>query len=113
MATSKTEQTNRSQGAQAANVPWFGSLSNVPLAEVFRRIAAEELSGDLQVHAGAAIKTVYFDHGFVVFAASNLKKDRLGESMIEAGRISRHEFALVGLIRNDDVVEQAFARVEP
>jgi tetratricopeptide (TPR) repeat protein len=98
MATSKTEQTNRSQGAQAANVPWFGSLSNVPLAEVFRRIAAEELSGDLQVHAGAAIKTVYFDHGFVVFAASNLKKDRLGESMIEAGRISRHEFALASMM---------------
>jgi tetratricopeptide (TPR) repeat protein len=98
MATSKTEQTNRSQGAQAANVPWFGSLSNVPLAEVFRRIASEELSGDLQVHAGAAIKTVYFDHGFVVFAASNLKKDRLGESMIEAGRISRHEFALASMM---------------
>jgi tetratricopeptide (TPR) repeat protein len=98
MATSKTEQTNRSQGTQGANVPWFGSLANVPVAEVFRRIAAEELSGDLQVHAGAAIKTVYFDHGFVVFAASNLKKDRLGESMIEAGRISRHEFALASMM---------------
>jgi tetratricopeptide (TPR) repeat protein len=92
MATSKSEQEAR------PHVAWFGSLSNVPLAEVFRRIAAEELSGDLQVHVGSAIKTVYFDHGFVVFAASNLKRDRLGESMIEAGRISRHEFAVASMI---------------
>jgi tetratricopeptide (TPR) repeat protein len=79
-------------------VGWFGALANVPLAEVFRRIATEELSGDLQVHLGSAIKTVYFDHGFVVFAASNLKRDRLGESMIDAGRISRHEFAVASMI---------------
>jgi tetratricopeptide (TPR) repeat protein len=92
MATSKPEQGAR------PNVGWFGSLANVPLAEVFRRIAAEELSGDLQVHLGSAIKSVYFDHGFVVFAASNLKRDRLGESMIDAGRISRHEFALASMI---------------
>ena len=92
MATSKPEQ-----GAPP-HVGWFGSLANVPLAEVFRRIAAEELSGDLQIHLGSAIKSVYFDHGFVVFAASNLKRDRLGESMIDAGRISRHEFALASMI---------------
>jgi len=92
MATSKPEQGARS------HVGWFGSLANVPVAEVFRRVAAEELSGDLQVHIGSAIKSVYFDHGFVVFAASNLKRDRLGESMIDAGRISRHEFALASMI---------------
>ena len=92
MATSKPEQGARS------HVGWFGSLANVPVAEVFRRVAAEELSGDLQVHLGSAIKSVYFDHGFVVFAASNLKRDRLGESMIDAGRISRHEFALASMI---------------
>jgi tetratricopeptide (TPR) repeat protein len=92
MATSRPEQ------GVPPHVGWFGSLANVPLAEVFRRIAAEELSGDLQIHLGSAIKSVYFDHGFVVFAASNLKRDRLGESMIDAGRISRHEFALASMI---------------
>lgn len=92
MAMSKPEQGAR------PHIGWFGSLANVPLAEVLRRIAAEELSGDLQVHLGSAIKSVYFDHGFVVFAASNLTRDRLGESMIDAGRISRHEFALASMI---------------
>ena len=75
-----------------------GSLGDVPLAQVLRKIATEELSGDLQINLGSAIKSIYFDHGFVVFAASNLKRDRLGESLIEAGRISRHEFALASML---------------
>jgi hypothetical protein len=72
---------------------FIGSLSDTPLAEVFRRVVSEERSGDLQVTTPEAIKTVYFDRGFVVFASSNRKKDRLGESMVEAGRISPGEFA--------------------
>lgn len=79
-------------------VGWVGSLLEVPLAEVLKRIALEEKSGDLQVIFGQTIKTVYFDHGFVVFAASNLTRDRLGESMIELGRISRHEFSLATML---------------
>ncbi len=79
-------------------IGWVGSLQNVPLAEVLRKIAHTESSGDLQVIFGRTIKTVYFDRGFVVLAASNLKKDRLGESMIEYGRISRHQFALASML---------------
>ena len=77
---------------------WVGPLSAVPLAEVMRRIALEERSGDLQVIFGETIKTVYFDRGFVVLAASNLQSDRLGESLIERGRISRHELALATML---------------
>jgi hypothetical protein len=76
----------------------LGSLAHTPLAEVLRRIVLQELSGDLQVTIPNAIKTVYFDRGFVVFASSDLKSDRLGESMIEAGRLSRQEFALASML---------------
>ncbi len=75
-----------------------GSLAHTPLAEVFQRLVREGRSGDLQATTPTAIKTVYFDRGFVVFASSNLKEDRLGESMIEEGRISRHEFALASMV---------------
>ncbi len=75
-------------------IEWIGPLLNISFGEVLKRIALEERSGDLQVISGRIIKTVYFDRGFVVFAASNLKRDRLGESLIEAGRISRREFAM-------------------
>jgi len=71
---------------------FVGSLADTSLAEVFRRIVSEERSGDLQVTA-EAIKTVYIDRGFIVFASSNRRKDRLGESMVEAGRISRLDLA--------------------
>lgn len=77
---------------------WVGPLSATPLAEVMRKIALEERSGDLQVIFGQTIKTIYFDRGFVVLAASNLKNDRLGESLIERGRISRHELALATML---------------
>ncbi|MEE9180783.1 MAG: DUF4388 domain-containing protein [Vicinamibacteria bacterium] len=77
---------------------WVGPLSATPLAEVMRKIALEERSGDLQVIFGQTIKTIYFDRGFAVLAASNVKSDRLGESLIERGRISRHELALATML---------------
>jgi hypothetical protein len=77
---------------------FIGSLAHTPLAEVFQRLVREGRSGDLQATTPTAIKTVYFDRGFVVFASSNLKSERLGESMIDEGRISRHEFALVSMV---------------
>jgi len=72
---------------------WVMSLADVPLADVLKRIALEEKSGDLQVISGAIVKTIYFDRGFVVFASSNLEGDRLGHRLIQAGQISRSEFA--------------------
>ncbi|MEE9263595.1 MAG: DUF4388 domain-containing protein [Vicinamibacteria bacterium] len=71
---------------------WVGSLSSVPLAEVIKRIALEEQTGDLQVIFGQAAKTIYFDRGFVVFAASSLEVDRLGYRLIHSGHISRDDF---------------------
>ena len=92
-----TATTNSGDGPGIAK-HFQGSLAQTPLAEVLRRIAVEERSGDLQITGPSFIKTVYFDRGFVVFASSNRKTDRLGESMIEAGRISRHEFSLASML---------------
>ena len=72
---------------------WVVSLADVPLADVLKRIALEEKSGDLQVISRAIVKTIYFDQGFVVFASSNLEADRLGHRLIQTGHISRNEFA--------------------
>ena len=56
------------------SIGWVGSLTEISLADVLKKVAMEERSGDLQVITGRTIKTVYFDRGFVVFAASNLKR---------------------------------------
>ncbi len=63
-----------------------------PIAETVRRLSAERRSGDLQVRAGRMVKITFFDHGRVVFAASNLRRDRLGEALVADGRITEEEF---------------------
>ena len=73
-----------------------------PIAETMRKISAEHRSGDLQVRSGRMVKTAFFDHGRLVFAASNLKKDRLGEAMVADGKITQEEFdAVSALMRGE------------
>ncbi len=67
-------------------------LSTTPIAETIRALSAERKSGDLQVRSGKIVKTVFFDHGRIVFAASNMKKDRLGEALVAIGQISAQDF---------------------
>ena len=69
-----------------------------PIAEMMRRISAKQKSGDLQVRSGRMVKTAFFDHGRLVFAASNLKKDRLGEAMVADGKITQEEFDTVSAL---------------
>jgi tetratricopeptide (TPR) repeat protein len=76
-------------------------LSQKPIATVLKRLSAEGRSGDLQVNAGPVVKTVFFDHGRVVFAASNLRKDRLGEALLALGRITDDDFARAAAIMKD------------
>ena len=68
-------------------------LSVTPISETLRRLSEERRSGDLQVRSGKIVKTVFFDHGRIVFAASNLKKDRLGEALVALGRITDEQFS--------------------
>jgi tetratricopeptide (TPR) repeat protein len=67
-------------------------LSVTPIAEPLRQLAVERRSGDLQVQSGRAVKTIFFDGGRAIFAASNMKKDRLGESLVAQGRITAEEY---------------------
>ncbi len=75
-------------------VEWIGMHSAIALSRVLKKIACEERSGDLQVAFGEATKTIYLKEGLVVFAASNNLQDRLGETMLQDGRISEREFNL-------------------
>jgi tetratricopeptide (TPR) repeat protein len=67
-------------------------LATTPLGETLWRLASERKSGDLQVTSGKVVKTVFLDHGRVVFAASNLKRDRLGESLVAVGKITDQQY---------------------
>lgn len=56
-----------------------GQLSRHPLAELIREIIDSELSGALRLSREAAKVAVYFDSGQPIYAASNLRAQRLRE----------------------------------
>jgi tetratricopeptide (TPR) repeat protein len=67
-------------------------LAVTPIAETIRNLSAQRKSGDLQIRTGKIVKTVFFDHGRIVFAASNMKKDRLGEALVAVGQITEDDY---------------------
>jgi tetratricopeptide (TPR) repeat protein len=77
-------------------------IATRPIAETIRQLSAERRSGDLQVRSGRLIKIVFFDHGRLVFAASNLRKDRLGEALVADGRITEADFNRVSTLMRAD-----------
>ncbi len=93
-------------------INWIGPLAEIPLAEVAKRVAGEKRSGDLQVIVGDTIKAVYFDRGISVGAASNLETDRLGETLVEQGRLRRHELAEAMHVMKDRGVKLGRSLVE-
>ncbi len=79
-----------------------GAFSPVVLTRILKRTADEGRSGALQVASGPSVKTVHFDHGSVRFAASNIRRDRLGESMLAHEFISREDYErAVAKMKND------------
>ena len=83
-------------------------LALTPISETLRKLSVERRSGDLQVQSGRVVKTVFFDHGRVVFAASNLKKDRLGEALVALGRITDEEFTRVSALVKEEGRKRRF-----
>jgi tetratricopeptide (TPR) repeat protein len=77
-------------------------IATRPIAETVRRLSAERRSGDLQVRSSRLIKIAFFDHGRLVFAASNLRKDRLGEALVADGRITEADFNRVSSLMRAD-----------
>ncbi len=77
-------------------------IATRPIAELVRQLSAERRTGDLQVRSGRLIKIAFFDHGRLVFAASNLRKDRLGEALVADGRITEADFNRVSTLMRAD-----------
>ena len=77
-------------------------IARSPISETIRHLSAERCSGDLQVRSGPMVKIAFFDHGRLVFAASNLRRDRLGEALVADGRITQHDFDRVSALMRAD-----------
>ncbi len=69
-----------------------GQLSLLPLPEILQFLRGARSTGILTVVSGGARKSIYLSGGRVVFAASNLPNDRLGEILIREGKITIEEY---------------------
>ncbi|MFQ3580701.1 DUF4388 domain-containing protein [Chloracidobacterium validum] len=69
-----------------------GDLVQDGLPDVIRRIYTRRLSGELVVRQQAISKAIYFELGAIVFARSNDRADRIGESMMRNGLLSQADF---------------------
>ncbi|MBX7223110.1 MAG: DUF4388 domain-containing protein [Blastocatellia bacterium] len=69
-----------------------GELTDDCLPDVLRRIYTQRVSGILNLKRGAERRSVFFENGSIVFASSNSKEDRLGESMVRYGVLTSEDF---------------------
>jgi curved DNA-binding protein CbpA len=65
-----------------------GNLAERPLPEVLKNISSGCQSGTLTVRRESIQKTIGFDQGLIVSAASNAPEDDFGEMLIKIGRLS-------------------------
>src|SRR5688500_9042404 len=73
-----------------------GTLTDQPLAELIREIAAKGLSGTLRLEHERAQAAVYFEDGQIAFAASNIRTLRLHEYLTKREMVSPAELAGLG-----------------
>ena len=66
-----------------------GVLAEGVLPGVLRSLYVGRKSGRLRLESGEACRTVRFQHGQIVGAASNLPEERLGETLVRTGHLSQ------------------------
>ena len=69
-----------------------GQLSQLPLPDILQHLKLSAATGILSLVSGGARKALYLRSGKVVFAASNLPNDRLGEILLREGKITVEEY---------------------
>jgi serine/threonine protein kinase len=69
-----------------------GSLSSVPVPVLLFLCYHQGLSGQLVFSRRGVNKTIYFDQGAIVFAASSEKEERLSEHLLRNNRLSAEDF---------------------
>src|SRR3990172_3046338 len=71
-----------------------GDIKNVmDVPWLFQGLRAEKKTGTVVFAREKAIKKVYFQNGDIIFAASNLSEDWLGEWLVRAGKLTREQCA--------------------
>lgn len=84
----------------SGRVPASGDLREHDLISVLKQLYEDRATGKLVVRSGKITKAVQLRDGGICFAISNLREDRLGETLLRLGRINPQQYrASVDLIK--------------
>jgi Domain of unknown function (DUF4388) len=75
-----------------------GSLSEHPLPDILFTISQYRVPGVLTFTHKHARKRLFLQDGHIIFAASNLKEDELGDFLLRCGKIDRVQLAVASRI---------------
>lgn len=71
-----------------------GEINQDCLPDVLRQLYIERRSGCLRLTQDHTRKEIFFELGAMIFASSNRREDRIGESMLRHGTITQEQFDL-------------------
>jgi curved DNA-binding protein CbpA len=92
--------------------PIQGNLRNVRLSDLFVGIQKSGKTGILKIGAESFTKRIYFNKGDVTFSASDQDKERMGDMLLDIGKITRDDYNKSVAIMKQSGKRQGAALVE-
>ncbi|HTF99308.1 MAG TPA: DUF4388 domain-containing protein [Nitrospirota bacterium] len=66
-----------------------GNIRKTPLPDMLENLRSSKATGSLALQKGGVEKRIYVKEGRIIFASSTDPRDRLGDSLVRAGKLSR------------------------
>ncbi len=76
----------------SSHLPTTGNIKEHDLTELLIQLQEQKATGSLVLQNDEMIKSIHLKEGSIVYASSNLPGDRLGELLLELGKITPEQF---------------------
>ncbi len=70
-------------------LPDSGNIKSIPLSDILEDLRQRRATGTLTVRRGGTEKGIHIKDGQIIFATSTEARDRLGDSLVRAGKITK------------------------
>ncbi len=71
------------------SIPLTGQIQKIPLPDILQDLRSRKATGTLTLHREDIAKSIHVRDGQIIFAMSNDARDRLGECLVKAGKITQ------------------------
>jgi uncharacterized protein DUF4388 len=71
------------------SIPLSGNIKSTPLSDILEDLRRSKSTGTLTLRRGGFVKCIHVKDGQIVFASSTDPRDRIGEALVKAGKVTR------------------------